>query len=349
MNRKPIACPDYYPTTFDKLDKAINESFMHKKGPGTLQSSRRNIPLNLIIVPCDKIKKCGPCSAWGYMEIAESNFPTTYLLLGTNHHSKTKFSTYLFTNWETPFGIIKTNVDLGKELTDIFPQILNEHTGHVEEHSIEIQLPWLQFASRDNLQELSFIPLTINTTAIKDIKKLAEVLSKFTKKHKITEEMAKVISKDKALAEMFEAVSTAVNPELAAKWIRRELPRVLNYNKKKLHETEIKEHHMVDLLTLIEEKKITETTAQRIIEKLVEKPFDIKEYVKKEKLEAVSDTSELEKLCKQAIKEAPKAVEEYKAGKEKALNFIVGLVMKATKGKASPKEVNEILKKLIEN
>ena len=185
MNRKPIACPDYYPTTFDKLDKAINESFMHKKGPGTLQSSRRNIPLNLIIVPCDKIKKCGPCSAWGYMEIAESNFPTTYLLLGTNHHSKTKFSTYLFTNWETPFGIIKTNVDLGKELTDIFPQILNEHTGHVEEHSIEIQLPWLQFASRDNLQELSFIPLTINTTAIKDIKKLAEVLSKFTKKHNI--------------------------------------------------------------------------------------------------------------------------------------------------------------------
>lgn len=175
-----------------------------------------------------------------------------------------------------------------------------------------------------------------------------EKLEKFTTKHKITEEMAKVISKDKALAEMFEAVSTAINPELAAKWIRRELPRVLNYNKKKLNETEIKDIHLIDLLKLIEENKITETTAQRIIEKLVEKPFDIKDYVKTERLDVVSDSGEIEKLCKEAIKEAPKAVEEYKSGKEKALNFIVGIVMKKTNGKASPKEVNEILKKLIE-
>jgi len=174
-----------------------------------------------------------------------------------------------------------------------------------------------------------------------------EKLAKFTKKHGIKEEMAKVISKDKALAEMFEAVSTAVNPELAAKWIRRELTRVLNYNKKKLHDTEIKDIHMIDLLKLIEENKITETTAQRIIEKLVEKPFDVNEYVKKQSLEAVSDSTELEKICKQAIEEGQKAVEDYKAGNEKALHFVVGLVMKATKGKASPKEVNEILKSLI--
>jgi aspartyl-tRNA(Asn)/glutamyl-tRNA(Gln) amidotransferase subunit B len=175
-----------------------------------------------------------------------------------------------------------------------------------------------------------------------------EKLKKFTSKHGINEEMAKVISKDKGLAEMFEAVSTAVNPDLAAKWIRRELPRVLNYNKKKLGDTEIKEIHLVDLLKLIDEKKITETTAQRIIEKLVVKTFDVNEYVKKEKLGAVSDSSELEKFCKEAIKEGAKAVEDYKSGNEKALNFVVGLVMRKTKGKATPKEVNEILRSLIE-
>ena len=174
-----------------------------------------------------------------------------------------------------------------------------------------------------------------------------EKLKKFTEKHGINEEMAKVISKDKQLSEMLEAVSTAVNPELAAKWIRRELARVLNYSKKKLNQTEIKESHMIDLLKLVEENKITENTAQRIIEKLVEKPFDIKEYVKKEGLETVSDQGELEKACKDAIKKAPKAIEDFKAGNEKALNFIVGLVMKETRGKASPKEVNEILKSLI--
>lgn len=174
-----------------------------------------------------------------------------------------------------------------------------------------------------------------------------EKLKKFTEQHGIKEEMARVISKDKALAEMFEAVSTAVNPELAAKWIRRELARVLNFHKRRLNETEIKEHHMIGLLKLIEEKKITETVGQKILEKLVEKPFDIDEYVKKEGLEALSNIAELEKLCKEAIKEAPNAVEDYKSGNEKALNFIVGLVMKKTRGKASPKEVNEILKRLI--
>lgn len=182
----------------------------------------------------------------------------------------------------------------------------------------------------------------------KEMPELAhEKMKKFTEKQGISEEMAKIISKDKALAEMFEAVSAAVNPELAAKWIRRELTRVLNYSKKKLDETGIKDIHMIDLLKLIEENKITETTAQRIIEKLVEEPFDVNEYVKKEGLEAVSDTNELEKLCKESIKEGAKAVEDYKKGNEKALNFVVGIVMKKTKGKATPKEVNEILKRLV--
>lgn len=182
----------------------------------------------------------------------------------------------------------------------------------------------------------------------KEMPELAhEKLKKFTEEHGITEEMAKVISKDKQLAEMFEAVSIAINPELAAKWIRRELTRVLNYHKKKLSETEIKDIHMIDLLKLIEEKRITENVAQRIIEKLVENPFDVNEYIKKEGLEAVSDIKELEKICKEAIKESPKAIEDYKKGNKKALNFVVGIVMKKTKGKASPKEVNEILKLLI--
>ncbi len=182
----------------------------------------------------------------------------------------------------------------------------------------------------------------------KEMPELAEAkLEKFTKEHGITEEMAKIISRDKELAEMFEAVSTAVDPSLAAKWVRRELARVLNYNKKKLKDTEIKDIHMIDLLKLVEEKKITDRVAQKILEKLIEKPFDVNEYVEKEGLGAVSDSGEIEKLCKEAIKESAKAVEDYKNGEEKALNFVVGIVMKKTKGKATPKEVNDTLKRLI--
>ena len=182
----------------------------------------------------------------------------------------------------------------------------------------------------------------------KHIPELAQdKVRKFVEKHKIKKDDAEIIASDRQLAEMFENVAKHVNPELAAKWLRRELVRVLNYNKKEISKSGINENHMIDLLKLIENKKITDNIGQQIIEKLIEKPFDVNEYVKKEKLEAVSDVSELEKYCKEAIAENPKAVEDYKKGEAKALNFIVGSVMKKTKGRATPKEVNEIILRLI--
>jgi len=182
----------------------------------------------------------------------------------------------------------------------------------------------------------------------KEMPELAhDKIKKFVSKHKIRQEDAEIIAAEKQLAEMFEAVAGEINPVLAAKWLRRELVRVLNYNKKELHEIDMDEKHMIQLLKLVESKKITDNVASKILEKLIEKPFDVDEYIKKEGLEAVSDTGELEKYCKEAISENSKAVEDYKNGEEKALNFIVGSVMRKTEGKASPKEVNEIIKRLI--
>ncbi len=166
---------------------------------------------------------------------------------------------------------------------------------------------------------------------------------KFVEKYKIKKEDAKIIAADKQLAGMFEKVAQNVNAELAAKWLRRELLRVLNYSKKELHETGINEKHMTDLLKLIEGKKITDNVASKILERLVENSFDVKEYVKKENLEAVSDVSELEKYCKEAIEENPKAVDDYKKGEAKALNFLMGKVIAKTKGKADPNVVKELL------
>ena len=183
----------------------------------------------------------------------------------------------------------------------------------------------------------------------KELPELAQdKVKKFIEKYKIKKEDAEILAADRFLAEIFEKVAEEIDPILAAKWLRRELLRVLNYNKRELHESEITYKHMIDLLRLVEGKKITDNVASKILEKLIEKPFDVKEYIKKEKLEAVSDISELEKFCTEAIKENPQAVEDYKKGEEKALNFIVGKVMQKTRGKATPKEVNDIILKLIE-
>jgi aspartyl-tRNA(Asn)/glutamyl-tRNA(Gln) amidotransferase subunit B len=193
----------------------------------------------------------------------------------------------------------------------------------------------------------------ITDKLVKEIKKEMPELAhdkvkKFVDKHKIKKEDAEILAAEKELAEMFEKVAEKIEPILAAKWLRRELVRVLNYNKKELHEVELDEKHMIDLLKLVENRKITDSVGAKLLEKLIEKPFDVKEYVKKEGLEAVSDISVLEKYCKEAIEENPKVIEDYKKGEKKALNFVIGSVMKKTKGKATPKEVNEIILRMIE-
>ena len=196
--------------------------------------------------------------------------------------------------------------------------------------------------------DTDLVSIEITDSLIKEIKKempelAQDKVKKFVEKYKIKSEDAEIIANDKNVAGMFEKVAKEVDSNLAAKWIRRELLRVLNFNNKELHEVEINEKHMIELLKLVENKKITDNVAAKILEKLIEKPFDVKEYIKKENLEAVSDVSELEKYCKEAIEENPKAVEDYKKGEKKALNFLMGKVIAKTRGKADPSVVKKLI------
>ncbi len=176
--------------------------------------------------------------------------------------------------------------------------------------------------------------------------KPSEKVEKY-KSMKIDHVDAEVISSELVLAELFEKIIREINPVLAARWLRRELLRVLNYNKKELNDLEIDEKHMIALLSLVEAKKITDSTAQKLLEKLVESPFDVEEYVRENNLLAVSDATLLENLSLAAINEHPAVVQDYKAGNEKALHRLMGEVMKKSGGKATPREVSEILKRLL--
>ncbi len=196
--------------------------------------------------------------------------------------------------------------------------------------------------------DTDLVPIDLDFVEKIKIPELApERIKRYVKEFKIKQDDAETIASEYILANLFDKVSKKINPELAAKWIRRELMRVVNYNKINLSDLQIDENHLIELFEMIEKKEVTETNAQKIMEKLVEKPFSPKEYIKKEGIKVISNKGELENLCKEAIKENPKAVEDYKKGNEKALHFISGTVMRKTKGQASPQEVSEILKKLL--
>jgi len=176
-----------------------------------------------------------------------------------------------------------------------------------------------------------------------------EKVKKFVEKYKLQATDAEVIASEKLLAELFEKVAKEINPLLAAKWLRRELMRVLNYNKKDLKDVILDEKHLIELLKMVEGKVITETNAQKILEKLIEKPFSPKEYVLKEKVKVIADVKQIKKFCEEAVKENPKALEDYKAGKQEAFNFLVGQVMRKTRGQADPAAVNKIMKEVIKS
>ena len=196
------------------------------------------------------------------------------------------------------------------------------------------------------------VEIDVDEDLVSQIKKhlpeLAEQkINKFTKLG-IDKADAEILAQERLLAELYEEiVKQKINPVVTAKWLRRELLRVLNYNNIKIEDNPIQVGDLVELLQMIQNKEISDRTGQEIIEKLVEKPFSPKEYVKEQGLAKVSDNSQIEQWCNEAISESQKAVESYRAGEEKSLNFIVGVVMKKSKGTAAPDKAKEMLISLL--
>ena len=184
----------------------------------------------------------------------------------------------------------------------------------------------------------------LNKEWIESIKKnmpelAQDKLEKYEKEHGKVQSIS-VIIKNPKLAKFFEEVISdkEINPKLASHWVELELQRVLNYTKKTLDSSNITPKHLKDILKLVQSKKITEQSKE---------VFDVMEFVKKESLEVVEDARELEKICKEVLSEAKEAVEKFKKGNEKSFHYIVGQVMKKTKGKGKPELINDILKKLL--
>lgn len=217
--------------------------------------------------------------------------------------------------------------------------------------------------SKENAQDYRFTPepdlpnLIITDKIIKEIKEsipeLPEEKRKKYSNYGFDKETIEVLVSELYLTEIFEhALENKLNPKEVGLFLRREIPRVLNYNKQTFDDLEEKgiKEEITKLIDLLGQDKISYTTAQKVLEKLYDKKFDVEKYIEKEGLAQVQDTGLIEELVKKALIEAPKAVEDYKkTGNTKSLNFIVGIVMRETKGTAKPQVVNEIMMKQVKN
>lgn len=168
-----------------------------------------------------------------------------------------------------------------------------------------------------------------------------EKLNKLIKKHKISEYDANVLTQNLEIVEFFEQIAEKVSIRIALPWITTELLGTLNWHKKQISEINIKKEHFIELLNLIEEKKITELNGKDILRDWVKEnkseKINLKDY------ESISDTTKIEDIVNQVIGENEPAVTDYKSGNQQSINFLIGQVMNKSNKRADYKTVRQLL------
>lgn len=159
---------------------------------------------------------------------------------------------------------------------------------------------------------------------------------------------AGVITASKALADFFEkCVSAYHDPKTVSNWVMSEMLGILNETGKEVGDIPFTPEQFVKMLKMIDDGTISGKIAKEVFRDMFDTGKDPEAIVKEKGLTQISDEGELEKIARKVIEANPKSVEDYKKGKEKALGFLVGQVMKETRGKANPQLVNKILKELL--
>jgi len=169
---------------------------------------------------------------------------------------------------------------------------------------------------------------------------------RFITQYGLPEQDADLLTSERAMAEWFEqAVKLGGDPKSVSNWMMGELMRLLNEENKLIEECALKPEQLVGVVKLIDKGVISGKIAKTVFEEMYKTGKDADRIVKEKGLVQVSDESEIEKVVDELFVRYPKEVERFKSGEEKLLGFFAGQIMKATKGKANPKIVNELLKK----
>jgi aspartyl-tRNA(Asn)/glutamyl-tRNA(Gln) amidotransferase subunit B len=197
--------------------------------------------------------------------------------------------------------------------------------------------------------EPDLVPLEIDEKWISEIKSQIGELpderkERFKNQYKLSDYDANVLTSQKGIADYFEeCVKLYKNPKIVANWIMDQLLSLTKGKILKASEIPLKSEYLIEILNLIDEGKITQTTGKEIFKESYQKGIPPGIIVKEKNLIQIEDREILKKYAEEVIKENEKAVNDWKKGKEQVIGFLVGQVMKKMSGKANPNIVKEIL------
>ena len=199
--------------------------------------------------------------------------------------------------------------------------------------------------------EPDLLPVVLDEGFIKSIKDLMPELSeekekRFIRDYKLSDYDANVLSVDPNLSNFFEEVVVrSRNPKLSANWIMGELSAFLNKENLSILEAKVDSINLGNLLSRIEDSTISGKIAKEVFEEMWNSEKSPDEIIEEKGLKQVTDSSEIKQIINQVLEQNQSQLEQYKSGKVKLFGFFVGQVMKASRGKANPEQVNKLLEK----
>ncbi|HET7588358.1 MAG TPA: Asp-tRNA(Asn)/Glu-tRNA(Gln) amidotransferase subunit GatB [Gammaproteobacteria bacterium] len=194
------------------------------------------------------------------------------------------------------------------------------------------------------------LPLEIDETFIEearaDLPELPDAKkARFQSQYELSDYDAGVLTASRDLADYYEAVveALAAQPKLAANWVMGELSAALNRDGIDIGASPIDSEALAQLLTRITDNTISGKIAKEVFEAMWNGEGGADEIIDQRGLKQITDTSEIDGIIEEVIAANPDQLAQYRGGKDKLFGFFVGQVMKATRGKANPQQVNELL------
>ncbi len=196
------------------------------------------------------------------------------------------------------------------------------------------------------------LPVVLDDAYIEDVRKTLPELpqakrQRFVDEHQLSDYDAGILTADRDLSIFFESTLTAAggDAKLVANWMIGDFSARLNKEDLSVAQSPVNAEQMGGMLARIMDKTISGKIAKEVFDAMWKGEGSADEIIEQKGLKQITDDSAIEKIIDEVIANSPNQLEQYRSGKEKLFGYFVGQVMKASKGKANPATVNEILKK----
>jgi len=260
-------------------------------------------------------------------------------------------------SFKAVFRALEYEAERQRKVVEEGGRLVQETRGWVEEQGITQSQRSKEYAHDYRyFPEPDLPPLAISRSWVEEIKSRLPELpdvkrDRFLSQYGLPVYDANLLTDSKAVADYFEAcvnVSQGPSPEKRAKtisnWLLGDFARLLNANDIEINESKIAPSNLVELLDLLDQGTLSGPAAKRVFEEMFDTGKTAKEIAAQQGLTQISDSSAIGGMVRQVLADNPQAVADFKAGKEQAVKFLVGQVMKASRGRVNPQMAAEVVK-----